>query len=45
MTLDITTEGLTTGILYVDDKHFSIDINLLDDLIEVRVNHEKQLLP
>lgn len=41
VTLDITTEGLTTGILYVDDKHFSIDINLLDDLIEVRVNHEK----
>lgn len=41
VTLDITSEGFTTGLLYVDDNHFSIDVNILDDLIEVRVNNEK----
>ena len=45
LTLTITSEGYTTGLMYYGEKYFSISINLLDDQIEVRVNDEMTTFP
>lgn len=45
VTLTITTEGLTTGVIYEGEKYFSITMNFLDDQIEIHVNDEVTTFP
>ena len=40
--LDITVEGFTTGMLHYKDKDFYITVNLIDHVIEIRVDRNKE---
>ncbi|WP_279306412.1 DUF5996 family protein [Macrococcus armenti] len=43
--LDITTQGITTGLLHYEDKYFEININLLLHKITVIVDDQSKDLP
>lgn len=40
--LDITIQGFSTGMLHYEDKDFLIEVNLIDNIIEVRINNNKE---
>ncbi|WP_436951358.1 DUF5996 family protein [Staphylococcus shinii] len=44
VSLDITVQGFTTGMLHADNKDFYITVNLLDDEIELRIDNNKEII-
>ncbi len=40
--LEITTRGFSTGLLKFNDLHFDIEVNLMDNIISIRTEHEEK---